>query len=65
MSGSVTPARRPRDDDGSGGDEDDFDVSIDGEGSARSTSSKRARLDISDDGVCDGAPSAKQIANMM
>lgn len=44
MSGSVTPARRRREDDES--DEEDYEVSIDGE--VRSSGSKRARLD---DGV--------------
>ena len=52
MPGVVTPARRRREDDDS--EEDDFDVSVDGEGSVRSTGSKRARLDEdheSEDGV--------------
>ena len=44
MSGSVTPARRRREEDES--DEEDYEVSIDGE--VRSSGSKRARLD---DGV--------------
>ena len=46
MSGSVTPARRPREDDESG--PEDFDVSIDGQDPVRSSGSKRARLDVSD-----------------
>ena len=46
MSGSVTPARRPREDDES--DVEDYEVSIDGEGSARSNGSKRPRLNDED-----------------
>ncbi|KAK5175055.1 Structural maintenance of chromosomes protein 5 [Saxophila tyrrhenica] len=42
MSGSVTPARRPREEDDS--DIEDFEPSVDGEGSARSTGRKRARV---------------------
>lgn len=43
MSGSVTPARRPQEDDDS--EIEEFDVSVDGEGSPRSSASKRPRLD--------------------
>ena len=48
MSGSVTPARRPREDDES--EIEEYEVSIDGEGSARSNGSKRQRLDDEDNG---------------
>lgn len=47
MSGSVTPARRTREESDSE-DEGDFEVSVDGESSARSNRSKRARLDERD-----------------
>lgn len=43
MSGSVTPARRSHDD--SEDDEEDSEVSMDGQSLARSTRNKRARLD--------------------
>ena len=43
MSGSVTPARRPREEDES--EIEDYEVSIDREGSVRSNGSKRVRLD--------------------
>lgn len=46
MSGSVTTARRPREDDES--EVAEYEVSIDGEGSARSNGSKRQRLDDED-----------------
>ncbi|KAK3721811.1 Structural maintenance of chromosomes protein 5 [Vermiconidia calcicola] len=48
MSGTVTPARRPREEEESEGE--DYEISIDGEGSARSNRSKRARLDQGSDG---------------
>ena len=43
MSGSVTPARRSRDE-SDDGEEEDFEVSVDGESPPRSNRSKRARL---------------------
>lgn len=43
MPGSVTPARRSRED--SDDDEEDFEVSVDGESPPGSNRSKRARLD--------------------
>lgn len=47
MSGSVTPARRRREDDDS--DIEDFVPSIDGEDAPRSSGRKRARVDNGND----------------
>ncbi len=53
MSGSVTPARRPREDDES--EAGSFESSVDGEGTPRSNVAKRARLD-NNDSEGDGSP---------
>jgi len=47
MSGSVTPARRRREDDDS--DIEDFEPSVDGEDAPRSSGRKRARVDNGND----------------